>query len=220
MEKTFLARENFYERTEVKNRNHLSVICLAYFRNCADTFYPSESLVERILVRTEDVHNTLMSLSILSDGNGSTCLFLDLLDSLTAFTDNCTDEVRLDLKLLESRNERLVVLTRLADAFHHLAHDVESALTSLLQCFCKHIIRKTVHLDVHLSCSNTVLGTCNLEVHISEVILVSENIGKDCISLIRSVLVGDKTHRNTCNRFLDLHAGIHKCEATSTYRSH
>ena len=97
---------------------------------------------------------------------------------------------------------------------------METTLTSLLECLCKDIVRKSVNLDIHLGCSDTVLGTCNLEVHISEVVLVTENVGKDCISLVWSVLVCDKSHRNTCNRFLDLDTCIHESKAATAYRSH
>ncbi len=47
-------------------------------------------------------------------------------------SDDCADELGSDDELLDARNEWLVVLTWLADGLHHLAHDVEAALTSLL----------------------------------------------------------------------------------------
>ena len=69
------------------------MVCLADFRHSADTFDPCESLVEGILVCGEDIHETLSSLRVLCDGDGGTCLFLDLLDGLAALSDNGADEV-------------------------------------------------------------------------------------------------------------------------------
>ena len=51
-------------------------------------------------------------------------------------------------------------------------------------------------------------------------ILVTENVGEDGISLIRSVLVGDETHCNAGNRLLDLHSGIHQGKTATAYGSH
>ena len=93
VEQTFLSREDLYECTEIKDRNNFSMICCTYLRNCADTLNPRKSLVERILICREDIYDTLASLRILSDGDGSTGLFLNLLDSLTTFTDNGTNEI-------------------------------------------------------------------------------------------------------------------------------
>ena len=93
MEKTLLTRKNFHKCTEIKDRNNLSVIYRSNFRNCTDSFNPRKSLVKRVLVCREDINDTLASLSILSDGNCSTCLLLNLLDSLATLSDNSTDEV-------------------------------------------------------------------------------------------------------------------------------
>ena len=109
-------------------------------RNSADAFNPGESLVESIPVGAEDIHNALVSLGILGNGDGGAGLLLDLLDGLSALSDDGADEVGLDLDLLDARNERLVVLTRLADGLHHLTHDVEPALTGLLKSLGENVV--------------------------------------------------------------------------------
>ena len=46
----------------------------------------------------------------------------------------------------------------------------------------KNLVGKTVNLDVHLCGGDAVLGAGYLEVHITEVILVAENVGKDGVN--------------------------------------
>ena len=142
MEKTFLARENLHKRAELKDGNNLSVINCSDLRNCAYAVNPCESLVHALLVVAEDVNNTLADTVVLLLGDGYDCagLALNLLDDLTAFTDDCTDKLTRYTNLDDARNEWLVVLTRLADGLHHLAHDVHTTLTRLLERLCKHLV--------------------------------------------------------------------------------
>ena len=212
MEKSLLARKNLDECAKFQDADYLSVIYGAYLRYCAYALDPVESLLHGFLVVGCNVNNTLGATArkrFLGDGNNSTCLLLYLLNGLATLADNGSDKLGCNADLLDARHERLVVLTRLADGLHHLSHNMEASLACLLKCLGKNVIAESVNLDVHLGCSDTVCGTGYLEVHISEMVLISKNIGKDCISVIWTLCVSDKTHGHTRNRFLDLHAGIH-----------
>ena len=90
---------------------------------------------------------------------------------------------------------------------------------SLLESLRENLIGKTVNLDVHLGGGNTVLRAGYLEVHVTEVILVAENVGKDGVAAVRVLLVGDKSHSHTGNRLADLNTGIHKGETATADRS-
>ncbi len=193
------------------------MVGLADLRNCADALNPVVCLLHGLSVIRGDVHNALAVNLI--DRDDSTCLGLDLLDGLATLSDDSADEVLVDLEGLDPRNERLVVLTRLVDALHHLAHDVHSALMSLLESLGENLVGKTVNLDVHLCGGDAVLCTGHLEVHISEVILVTENVGENGIAAVRILLIGDKTHRHTGYRLADLDAGVHECKAATADRS-
>ena len=94
---------------------------------------------------------------------------------------------------------------------------MHTALACLLESLLKDVVRKTVNLDIHLGSGDTVSGTGYLEVHITEVILIAEDIGKDGITVVRTLSVGYESHSHTCNRLLDLDARIHKSEAAATY---
>ena len=142
MEETFLTRENLYECTELEDRNDLAVVNCANLWNCSDAVDPVDSLVHRLLVKTEDIYNTLLSAIdlLLCDSDSSTCLALDLLDSLTTLTDDSTDELAINDELNHTWNELLVLSTWLADSLHHLTHDVETTLTCLLECLCENVV--------------------------------------------------------------------------------
>ncbi len=94
---------------------------------------------------------------------------------------------------------------------------MHAALTRLLESLGKHLVREAVDLDVHLGGGDAVCGSRYLEVHVSEVILVSENIGKDGVAVVRMLLVGDEAHGHAGHRFADLHAGVHQGEAAAAH---
>ena len=71
-------------------------------------------------------------------------------------------------------------------------------------------------LDVHLQSGDTVGGTCHLEVHVAQVILITQNVGQDR----KAVFFLDQAHGNTGHVRLDRHASIHQREATAADRSH
>ena len=111
-------------------------------RNCSDAVDPFDSLVHRFLVKTEDVHNTLLNAVdlLFGDGDGSAGFALDLLDGLAALSDDGSDEFDDNDELNHAWNELLVLCTWLADGLHHLAHDVETTLTCLLESSLENVV--------------------------------------------------------------------------------
>ena len=73
-----------------------------------------------------------------------------------------------------------------------------------------------VDLDVHLQRIDAVVGTGDLEVHVAEVILVTEDVGQhgELVAFL------DQAHRDTGDRRLDRHAGVHQREAGAADRRH
>ena len=65
---------------------------------------------------------------------------------------------------------------------------------------------------------NTVLRTRYLEVHVAQVVFVTEDVGEDGIFVFTCVL--DKTHGDTRYGVLDLHTGIHQGQRAGAYGSH
>ena len=56
-------------------------------------------------------------------------------------------------------------------------------------------VAKTINLDIHLSSGDTVSGTRYLEVHITEVVFVTEDVGEDRV--VRTLVLRDQTHGDT-----------------------
>ena len=65
-----------------------------------------------------------------------------------------------------------------------------------------------MNLDIHLDCSNTIVCTGNLEVHVSKEILKSLDIGKNDVIIIS--ISGYKTTGNTCDHLLNRNTCSHK----------
>ena len=71
---------------------------------------------------------------------------------------------------------RLQFFTRLGNALGELAQDELATLLSLQQCLLQNLIAQAIHLDIHLSSSDTIAGTSHFEVHVAQVILITQNI--------------------------------------------
>ena len=160
-----------------------------------------------------------MSLAVcLLDGNRSARLLLDVLDDLSTRADHSTDHILWNIEGDDAWSVWLEVSTRFSDRLLDLTQDMQSTSLSLVQSLLQDLVRETVHLDIHLSSGDTILRTRHLEVHITEVILIAQDIGEHRV--LHITLVGDQTHRDTGNRLLDLHTRIHQRQRTSADSSH
>ena len=220
MQEAFLAGEDLNEGAELQDAHHLSVVNLARFGNGANIFDALQGGIHGGFVHAKDIHDTLGTFHTVRagnflDGDGGTGFFLEALDGLATLADNGTDELGSHFDLHHARYKGLVVLTRFADGLHHFAHDVQATLTGLLEGFLQYFVAQAVHLDIHLGSGDAVLGTGHLEVHIAQVIFVTEDIGQDGIAVVRVLGIGDQTHGHTGHRLADLHAGVHEGEAAA-----
>ena len=80
---------------------------------------------------------------------------------------------------------------------------MEAGTTCLLEGLCQHLVAQSVDLDIHLGGGDALTGTGHLEVHISHVVLVTEDVCEDrlLVSLAHHTHgdAGDGTdHRHTC----------------------
>ncbi len=152
------------------------------------------------------------------DSDDCTRLFLDALDDFSARADDSSDEFLRNNQCLDAWHVRLVVFAWRRDCFVDDSEDVQTAFASLVEGFLKDFVGKSVALDVHLCCSDTVSCSGHLEVHVAEVVLVAENVGKN--GIFRTVVVCDKTHCNTRNRLFHLHASVEQRQCAGAYCCH
>ena len=88
----------------------------------------------------------------------------------------------------------LVVVTRFRNLSEHGFADVVTSLAGLLQGFAQLVEAQSLDLDVHLACCDAVGRACHLEVHVSEVVLVAEDVRED--GVLPRFEVGDQAHRD------------------------
>ena len=140
------------------------------------------------------------------------------MDDFTALTDDSTDEFLVHCHGNNAWNVWLVVLTRSRDSLVDDVQYVKPSFLSLLQCLLQNFVRKTVALDVHLSGCDTVHGTGHLEVHVAQVVFVTQDVAQH--GVLHVTLVGDKTHGDSGYRAFHLHTCVQQCQATAAHCGH
>ncbi len=91
---------------------------------------------------------------------------------------------------------------------------MQSAGLRLLQRRLHDFLGDAVDLDVHLQRGHAVARTGHLEVHVAEVIFVTEDVGehRELVAFLH------QAHRDAGDRRLDRHARIHQRQASSRRR--
>lgn len=78
---------------------------------------------------------------------------------------------------------------------------MHTAHASLFQRLGQHLVRKAIDLDIHLGSRDTVLGTRHLEVHVAQVVLIAQDVGKHRPTTGSGIR--NQTHGDTRNGFLE-----------------
>ena len=193
MQQTVLARHELYEATIRHNTANGTLVNLTYLRNSNDSLDLSNSSVDALLVRTTDLNLTNAILFIDSDGGAG--IFLHLLDNLTTRANNSTDELLRNLEGLDAWYVWFQLRTWLSNSIGDALQDVLTTSLSLHQCLLQNVERQTVALDIHLGSSQTILCTSGLEVHITQVVLITENIAQYSVFIFSRIL--NQTHSDT-----------------------
>ena len=98
----------------------------------------------------------------------------------------------------------------------HLAQDVHARFFGLRQRHLHDLLGDTLDFDVHLKRCDAVGGPGHFEVHVPQVIFVTQNISQNR----KTVAIFDQTHGNTRHMGLHWNACIHQGQATAAYRGH
>ncbi len=193
MEQTILTRHDLNEATVRHDATNGSLIDLTYLGDSHDSLDLGDSSIDAFLVRSRNLNltNTLC----LIDCDSSTSILLHLLDNLATRADDSTDELLRNIELNNTGNLRFHLCTRLCDGVGEALQDVLTTSLGLHKSFLKNIKRQTVALNIHLGSSQTILCTSGLEVHITQVVLITEDIAQYCILIFAWIL--DQTHSNT-----------------------
>ena len=95
-----------------------------------------------------------------------------------------------------------------AERLVHFAQDMQAAGFRLIERHAHDLFGDAGDLDVHLQRRDAHFGSRHLEVHVAQMILVPENIGKHGIA----AAFENQAHGNACGRTRDRHARIHQSQ--------
>src|SRR5699024_7337446 len=135
----------------------------------------------------------------------------DLLDDLTAGTDDLTDLVGVDLHLDHLGGVLADLSTGLRDAGQHdLVQDGETGVPGDLQPLLDAGVGQTVVLQIHLDGGDALLSTGHLEVHLAVEVLHALDVdeGGEGAVVVLDEAAGDAGHGG-----LDGHAGVHQSQS-------
>ena len=95
-----------------------------------------------------------------------------------------------------------------------------ASFVSLLQSLSQNIGWDAVKLGIELQSGDELRGTSDLEVHITEGIFSTLNIGEDLEHLLAVDLAGHQAHGDTSNRSPQRHASVEQSQSGSADRAH
>src|SRR6056297_335001 len=208
---TILARQDVNEGTEVHNALNAALVDSAHFDLCGDFLDPVHCRLGSFLVVGVDLH-----VAVIIQIDGGAGFVTDRADNRAALTDNVTDLLRVDLDGGDARRAGRQFGTGGRNDLVHLAQDVQTRCVCLLKRKLHDLVGDAVDLDIHLQGGYALLSTGNLEIHIAQVIFVTQDVSQDR----ELVAFFDQTHGNTGYRRLDGYTGVHQCQAGATDRSH
>ena len=166
-----------------------------------------ESEDETLTVPTTPSSSTLMSAPVSA--------WMALM-TLPLWSDDLADLVDRDLEADDLRRTFTHIVAGSGDSAVHDLEDLETSILGLVEGRSEHVGRNSVDLGVELERRDELCRSGNLEVHVAEGVLGSEDVGEgDVLALGK-----DEAHGDTGDRRLDRHTGIHQREAGTTYRGH
>ncbi len=167
-----------------------------------------------------------LRLGRISRGDGDGAIFIDVdlgaglfgqrTDDRAALADHVTDLLGVDLHGEQARGEGGHFGLGLGHGFLHLAQNVHARFLGLCQCDLHDFLGNALDLDVHLQRGDAVGGTGHLEVHIAQMIFVTQDVGQHG----KAVFFLDQTHGDTRHVGFHGHASVHQGEAAAADRSH
>ncbi len=211
MQQAVLAGSDLEERAVVFDATHDALVLGADLRLECEAFDDFDRLLERLAIRRRDADR-----AIVADVDLRAGLLGDRLNHLAAGSDDHADLVGLDLEGLDARRVLRKLRTWRRHDLVHLFEDVESTFARLVQGFVHDLLLQPGDLDVHLDGGNALVGSADLEIHVAEMILVTEDVRQDGVLLA----LHDEAHRDAGDRCLDGHASVHHRQASATDGRH
>ena len=167
--------------------------------------------VHRLVVAAGDGHHP-----VVADVNFGARLFHDSANHFAAWADHVPDLGLVDLVGQHPRSELGERFPGAHQRLVHLVQNVQPALAGLLQGGFEDFLVDAADLDVHLEGGDPILGAGDLEIHVSQVVLVAQNVGENG----GLVLLLDEPHGDARGVLFQRHAGIHQRQRGAAHRGH
>src|SRR5690606_6436130 len=206
-----LARQDVDEGTEVDDALDAADVDLADLGLGGDRQHALLGSLGRFLGLAEDLDR-----AVVLDVDGSLGLFADATDGGAALADDVAALVLVDLHRQHGRGIGRQLAARLGNDLVHLAEDVQTGFQSLAQGDLHDLLGDALDLDVHLQRGDAVGGTGDLEVHVAQVVFVTQDVGQHGELLAFQ----HQAHGDTGHRRLHRHAGVHQRQGGAAHGGH
>src|SRR4030088_1508279 len=211
VDEAVLGAEEIHEGAELHYLDHGAVVDLAELRIGGDRLDPLDGGLDRFAVGGGDLHR-----AVVVDVDLGAGLLDDFADHLAAGADHFADLVGGDLEGLDPRRVFAEFGARGGQRLGHLAEDVDTPVLGLAERDLHDLLGDAGDLDVHLQRGDADIGAGDLEVHVAEMILVTENVRQHR----EARAFQDETHGDTRRRPFQGNARIHQRQRGAADRSH
>ena len=114
---------------------------------------------------------------------------------LTSDFDYSTDEFFRNSHCFDTRSVIFQLSTWFGNCFFYFTEYVHTSFFCLIQSTFQNFVRQTVYLDIHLGSRNTIFCSRYFEVHITQVVFVTQNIRQYSIFFFARIL--NQSHSDT-----------------------
>ena len=172
MNHTLFSRGKFNECTKVFNTHYFTGENLTFFKISCNNFDIVECFIHHFFFCT-----TYRNCTCLININFYACFINNCIDCFSTLSDYITDFIRVNLNLNNFRCIFAYFFSRLCNTFfHYFCQNVFSCFFCFCNCFFNNRSCQSMNLNIHLNCSDTIMSTRYLKVHISEEIFQTLNI--------------------------------------------
>ncbi|MNB88788.1 hypothetical protein D3C75_358080 [compost metagenome] len=208
---TVFTRQDVDEGAEIGQTHNLAFIDAVHFDLGGDGLDATDGFHGGFVGNGGDADGTVIIQ--LDVGAG---LFGQGTDHGTALADDILDLLRIDLDGVDARGEIGDFGTGSLDGFVHDLQDVQASATSLLEGNLHDLFGDAFDLDVHLQRGDTLGSTGHLEVHVAQVIFITQDVGQHD----ETFFFLHQTHGDTGNGGLDRHTRVHQRQGGTTDGGH
>lgn len=152
---------------KVNDMGYFISVDVVYFDFCSDFFDMMNSMFCFFVVGCCDFYSI-----VIFDFDGGVGFFGQGMDNRVVFIDNIFDFVWVDFDGMDMWCEFRDIVMWCVDCLFYYVQDMQMCIFSLVQCNLYDFFGDIFNFDIYLQCRDIVVGICNFEVYIVQVIFV------------------------------------------------